>query len=147
MENKSKHCLYKTFYKEYSINFLTVCKLIGFTLVAPKLLIFEVCGIIRISKMEFFSFSGSERLKQNQKIKNIQKLLILHVNHFLNNLRKFRIYFSFFTETLTIALPVNCWGWEGEGGGSDNTELHLKHNISKMVRVNIALVERFLKNI
>ena len=71
----------------------------------------------RISKMEFFSFSGSERLKQNQKIKNIQKLLILHVNHFLNNLRKFRIYFSFFTETLTLALPVPCWGWVTEGEG------------------------------
>ena len=69
MENKSKHCLYKTFYKEFSINFLTVCKLIEFAPVVLKLLIFEVFGIIGISKIEFLNFSGTERLKQNQKNK------------------------------------------------------------------------------
>ena len=55
----------ETFFKEYSINFLMACKLIDFALVVFKLLIFKVCGIIGISKIEFYNFSGTERVKLN----------------------------------------------------------------------------------
>ena len=55
-----------------------VCRLMGFALVVLKLLMFKVCVIIGISKIEFFIFSRSERVKQNQKIfKNIQNPLSL----------------------------------------------------------------------
>ena len=48
-----------------------VSRLIDFPLVVIKLLMFKVCGIIGISKTEFFNFSGTEGIKQNQeKIKN-----------------------------------------------------------------------------
>ena len=43
------------------------CGLIEFALVVLKLLMFKVCGIIGVSKIEFFYFSGTERVKQNQK--------------------------------------------------------------------------------
>ena len=40
-----------------------VCRLIDFALVVLKLLMFKGRGIIGISKIEFFNFSGTERLK------------------------------------------------------------------------------------
>ena len=46
--------------KEYSTSFPMVCRLIDFALVVLRLLMFKVCGIIRISKIEFFNFSGTE---------------------------------------------------------------------------------------
>ena len=53
-----------------------VCRLIDFGLVVLKLLMFKVCGIAGISKIEFFNFSGNERVKQNQKnLKTIENLL------------------------------------------------------------------------
>ena len=39
------------------------CRLIGFVLLVRKLLMFKICGIIGISKIEFFSCSGTERVK------------------------------------------------------------------------------------
>ena len=55
-----------------------VCKFIDFALVVFKLLMFKIFGIIGISKVEFFDFSGTERVKQNQKdLKTIQNLLSL----------------------------------------------------------------------
>ena len=54
------------FVKEYSISFLVVCRLINFALVILKLFMFKVDGIIGISKIEFFNFSGSERVKENE---------------------------------------------------------------------------------
>ena len=54
-----------TFFKEYSTSFLMVCRLIDFALVVLKLLMFKVCEIIGISKIEFFNFSGTERVKKN----------------------------------------------------------------------------------
>ena len=66
----------KTFSKEYSISFLMVCRLIDFAIVIFELLVFKVCGIIGISKIEFFNFSGTERVKQYQKnLKTIENLL------------------------------------------------------------------------
>ena len=43
-----------------------VCGLIDFVLVVVELLMFKVCGIIGISKIEFFNFSGTERVKQKR---------------------------------------------------------------------------------
>ena len=53
-----------------------ICRLIDFALVVLELLMFKVCGIIGISKIEFFNFSGTERVKQNQKnLKTNENLL------------------------------------------------------------------------
>ena len=63
LENdKSKHCLCQTFFKEYLTSFLTVYRLIDVALLVLKLLMFKVYVIIGISKMEFFNFSGTERV-------------------------------------------------------------------------------------
>ena len=51
-----------TFFKEYSTSFLMVCRLIDFALVVLKLLMFKVCEIIKISKIKFFNFLGTERV-------------------------------------------------------------------------------------
>ena len=51
-----------TFFKEYSTSFLLVCRWF-FALVVLKLLMFKICVIIDISKIEFFIFSGTERDK------------------------------------------------------------------------------------
>ena len=54
-----------TFFREYSTSFVMVRKLIDFALVVLKLLMFKVCVIIGISKIEIFNFSGTERVKKN----------------------------------------------------------------------------------
>ena len=54
--------LKERFFEEYSIKFPMVCRLIDFTLVVFKLHIFKVCGIIGISKIEFFNLSGTKRV-------------------------------------------------------------------------------------
>ena len=78
---------------------------------------FKVCGFIGISKIEFFNFSGTERVKQNQKkLKTIQNFLSVSVSHFSSIFNKFGIFFWFFTETLTPLLPVPRWA-------GDNTDL------------------------
>ena len=47
-----------TFFKEYSISFLMVCRLIDFAFVILELLMFKVCGIIGISKINFPVLKG-----------------------------------------------------------------------------------------
>ena len=54
-----------TFLKEYLTSFLMVCSLIDFALVAFKLLMFKVCVIIGLSKIEIFNFYGTEMVKKN----------------------------------------------------------------------------------
>ena len=50
-----------------------VCRLIDFVFVVLNLLVFKFSGITGISKSEFFSFSDTEKVKQNQKkLKTIQ---------------------------------------------------------------------------
>ena len=44
------------FFKEYSISFLMLCRLINFALAVLILLIFKVCGIIGISKSRLSNF-------------------------------------------------------------------------------------------
>ena len=69
----------------------------------------KVCEIIGISKIEFFNFSGTKQIKQNQKKKNKRKeikikticnLLSWQVNLSSSNFKKRRTFFLFFTENL-----------------------------------------------
>ena len=57
------------------MSFLKVYSLIDFALVVFVLLMFKVCEITGISKIELFNFSGTEKVKQN--LKTIQNLLSL----------------------------------------------------------------------
>ena len=41
-------------------------RLIYFAFMFLELLMFKVCGIIGISEIEFFNFSDTERVKENQ---------------------------------------------------------------------------------
>ena len=50
-------------FQEYSTSFLMVYRLIDFALIVPKFLIFKVCVVIGISKIEFFKLFGTERVK------------------------------------------------------------------------------------
>ena len=43
-----------------------VCRLTNFAFVILKLFMFKVDGIIGISKIEFFNFSGTERVRENE---------------------------------------------------------------------------------
>ena len=52
----------RSFFKEYLISFLMICRLIDFAIA------FKVCGIIGISKIVFFAFSGTERVKRTVNI-------------------------------------------------------------------------------
>ena len=64
----------KKIFKEYSISFPMVCRLIDLALIVLTLLVFKVCVSIGISKIEFFNFFGTERFKKKKKkskIKNI----------------------------------------------------------------------------
>ena len=52
-------------FKEYSISFLMICRLIEFALLVLQLLMLKVCGIIGISKIETFIFPVLKRLSMN----------------------------------------------------------------------------------
>ena len=70
-----------------------ISKLIDFALVVLQLFMFKICGIIGVSKIVFFSFSGIERVKQTQKkLKTTQNLLNLEDNHFSYNSIKSRTF-------------------------------------------------------
>ena len=53
------------FFQEYSVSFLMICKLIAFAPVFLWLLMFNVCQFIRISKIDFFNFSSTGKVKQD----------------------------------------------------------------------------------
>ena len=92
-------------------------------------------------KIEFFNFSGTEKIKKTpKKLKTIQSLLRLQFNHFSGNFNKLGIFFWFFTETLTLWLPLpRCAG--------DNTDPLSDKIISETVRANINFAQIFSKNI
>ena len=102
---------------------------------------FKVCGIIEISETKFFNFCVTERVNKNfKKLKTIQNLLSSQHNLLLSKSKKSEAFFCFFTENVTLFLPVNhCLG--------HNTDLTSNSNISKMVRVNIVFTERILESI
>ena len=53
----------RTFFKEHQTSFLMISRLIDFAVVVLQLLIFKVCGIIGISKIVLFDFSGMKELR------------------------------------------------------------------------------------
>ena len=99
----------------------------------------KVCGITVISKIEFFNIFATEKVKHKwKKLEIIQNLLSLKENNFSSNAIKSRAFSWFFTERLTLSLPVtHCAG--------HNTDLHLNSNFSKTVRVNNAFTRKFFK--
>ena len=40
-----------------------VCRLLDLSLVVLKVLMLNICGVLGISKIKFFDFSGTERVK------------------------------------------------------------------------------------
>ena len=95
----------RTFFKEWLINFLMISRLIDFAFVVLYLRMFEVCVIIGISKIMFFNFCRTERVKQNKKeIKIIQNLPSFSDNHFSINSNKRQTFFCFFYWNCNIIL-------------------------------------------
>ena len=82
-----------TFFKEYLISILIIFSLIDFALVILELLMFKNCGIIGISKIEFFSYSGTERVK-------IKKVLVLPKRNVMSFVPKIQGLFR-------VSLPIN----------------------------------------
>ena len=111
------------FFKEYSISFLMLCRLINFALAVLILLMFKVCGIIGISKSRLSNFPVLKQLKKKKKTfkdhskppKLVSQSLFKEFQQILN--------IFFFTETLTLLLPVPHWA-------GDSTDLPSDSNIS-----------------
>ena len=57
------------------MSFLMIFRLIDFALMVLQLLMFKVCAIIEVANIDFFNYSRTERIKQNQKKKEKQKPL------------------------------------------------------------------------
>ena len=58
------------FLKGYLISFPVISSLIDIDLMVLYLFMFKVCGIIEVTKIEFFNYSRTERVKLKQKMKN-----------------------------------------------------------------------------
>ena len=112
-----------------------VCRLIDFALVFPKLLIFKVCGIISISNIEFFNFSG--KLKKIKNHSKPPKLVSQSLFKKFQQSPSIFLVFHWNFNPFTSFTPLGRW----------NIDLPLDSNTSKMGRVNISFKERFLKNI
>ena len=94
---------------------------------------FKVYGNIAILKIEFFNFSGTERVKQNQnKIKTFQTLLTLYVNHFSSNFNQNQLIFLLILKLQPFLFTVPRWAGE-------STDVYSNNNISKSVKVNDTL--------
>ena len=58
-----------------------VCRLIEFALAVPKLLMFKICGITGISKIEFFNFFCTEMLNDlSNKVCFLNKIKYLNLS-------------------------------------------------------------------
>ena len=115
-----------------------VCRLMDFAYVFLKLLMFKLCGITGISKIEFLNFFCTVRVKQNQwKIKNHSKppnLLIqslLQQFHQISNIFFCGVGVGGIIKNLTHLLHVSCYV-------GDNIGVHSDSNLLKPVRVNFA---------
>ena len=142
----NKHCLYKSV-KEFLISFLMVCKLIDFILVILKQLTFKVCGIIGISKIDFFLIIHISKIKffkflvlkgfsKTKKFKNHSKTPKLVNQSFPKYFQQYPNIYLVFHWNFNSFAP---WVW-------DNTKIPSKSNISKKVGVGIAFT-CFLNNI
>ena len=67
----------RTVFKVYSISFLKVYRLIDFALVVLELLMINICGIIGISKIKFFNFSGTEKIEDEVDLFLVFNVLLL----------------------------------------------------------------------
>ena len=83
-------------------------------------------------------FSLLNKIIRTIKLKTIQNLLSLYDNYFSSRYNKCQTFFWIFTEFLTLSPAENCWAVH-------DTDLASNSNIFKMVRVNIAIVEKFFK--
>ena len=102
--------------------------------------VLKVWGIIAISKIDFISFSSTERIIQNREnLKTIQNLISSFGNHFAINSIKSRIFFLFFTENLSFSLPGN------RSAALNNTYLPSNNNVSKTMRAKIISRQLILK--
>ena len=79
----------------------------------------KICRISGISKIKFFNFSGTEKVKAKSKtkIKTIRNYLSLQVNYFSSNFNKSRTFFSLFTENLTLSHRVPSFEQQYLGNG------------------------------
>ena len=116
------------------MSFLMISRLIDFALMILQLFMLKVCAIIEVTNIDFFNYSRTERIKQNQKKKKkrktIENILSLQDNHFLTNFNKSRTFLWFLTDNLTLSLPVtHC--------SNHNTSLLWNNNISKTVVIDI----------
>ena len=97
---------------------------------------FKVCGIVRISKIEFFTFPGTERIKQTKKNKSHLKPPKLVIQSLFKKFQQNRnILLGFYW---TLLFPVPCWA-------NANTKRHSNSNISKMVKANTFFKWTFFK--
>ena len=111
------------FFKEYSISSLMLCRLIDFALAVLILLMFKVCGIIGISKSRLSIFLSTEIVKKKSKtFKDHSKPPKLVSQSLFKEFQQIPNIF-FFTETLTLLLPVPHWA-------GDSTDLPSDCNIS-----------------
>ena len=55
------------------MSFLMISRLIDFALMILQLFILKVCAIIEVTNIDFFNYSWTERIKQNQKKKEKKK--------------------------------------------------------------------------
>ena len=123
-----------------------ISRLTYFTLAVLLLLIFKVCGIIGISKIEFFKVSGiemvtqnqkkKEKKKENEKLKNHSKPPKLVRKSLSSNSNKPKAFF--FIENLFLSLPVTR-------SAGHNTILPSNISISKMLKVGIVFTGHFFK--
>ena len=113
--------------------------MINFAPFVLKVLMFKVCGIMGISKIEYFNFYSTERVfkKLKKENKNHSKSLNLVSPSLFEQYQKIWNIFWFFTEISTLWLPVLRWA------AVENTDLRLEHNTSKTVKIEIVLTQFF----
>ena len=125
---KRKLNSYKPFHSIFWIVFDKMSRLINFALALPYLSMFKICGIIGISKIMLFNFFGTDRIKQNQKNqKPLKTIYVFQATAFQAMSIKAKHFFWFFTQILTLSVPVACCP-------GHNTDLISNSNISKTAR-------------
>ena len=91
--------------KEYLVSFLMISRLTSFALVFLWLLMINVCGIIGISKIEFFNFSGTEKVKLHYP--SLQFNFISPSGHYIHALCKKCPYSEFFWSVFPLIYEIN----------------------------------------
>ena len=96
----------RTCFKKYSISFLMISRLIDIALVVIWLLMFKGCRIIGTSKIEFFNFSGNERVTDSSfELKSITRT----INQTLQVIVVFLSHFLFLWLSVSFQLHALVW--------------------------------------